>query len=228
MQRKCFHRWNAALISVLALLAWAGPTRAQEPGNEPAAADPAPRGFEPEFIDAESYRDEEVLLYDWPALTTLVRWSAPVAEAINREDGTLSAELLQEFRDRVGELSEAETPAFLSARSDSVRAILERVEARLDSADAMLAESPPSTVADPTGEELPNVSDRERTYATGPTAVTVPAGVDVGVADSLPGARIEGYAGTLTYVDLVAESLAELDGLVHMVRKIREPASRDP
>ncbi|MGH7565628.1 MAG: hypothetical protein ACREK2_02240, partial [Gemmatimonadota bacterium] len=107
MQSKCFRRWNAALIAVLALLAWAGPGRAQEPGNEPAAALPAPRGFEPQFIDAESYRDEEVLLYDWPALTMLVRWSAPLAEAIAREDGTLSAELLKEFRDRVGELSEA-------------------------------------------------------------------------------------------------------------------------
>lgn len=208
-------------------MAWASPMRAQEPDSTPAS-DPSVRGFEPQFIDAESYRNEEVLLYDWPALTMLVRWSAPVAEAIAREDGTLSAELLQEFRDRVRVLSEAEAPPFLSARSDSVRAILERVEARLDNAEAMLAESLPAAVADPTGEELPNVSDRERTYATGPTAVTVPAGVDVGAADSLPGARIDGYAGSPTYVDLVAESLAELDGLVHMVRKIREPASRDP
>jgi hypothetical protein len=145
-----------------------------------------------------------------------------VAEATARDDGTLSAELLEEFRDRVRELSGAETPTFLAARSDSVRAILNRVEARLEDADAMLAESLPSMVADPTGEERPNVSDRERTYATGPTAVTVPAGVGVGDADSLPGARIDGPAGSPTYVDLVAESLAELDGLVHLVRKVGE------
>ncbi|MGH7565869.1 MAG: hypothetical protein ACREK2_03475, partial [Gemmatimonadota bacterium] len=125
-------------------------------------------------------------------------------------------------------LSEAETPPFLAARSDSVRAILGRIEARLDSAEAMLAESLPASVADPTGEELPNVSDRERTYATGPTAVTVPAGVDVGEADSLPGALIEGSAGAPTYVVLITESLVELDGLVHLVRRLEEPTIRDP
>lgn len=228
MQRECFRPWNVTWIALLGMLTWMGPARAQEPRIEPGAADSAPRGFEPRFIDAETYRDGEVLLYDWPALTMLVRWSAPVAEAIAREDGTLSAELLQEFRDRVAKLSEGEPPPFLASRSDSVRAILERVEARLDSADAMLAKSLPATVANPTGEELPNVSDRERTYATGPTAVTVPPGVDVGEADSLPGVRIDGSAGSPTYVDLVAESLTELDGLVHMVRKIREPASPDP
>ena len=218
MRREGFHPWNPTLIAVLSLLVWAGPTSAQEPTD----AEAAPGGFEPRFIDVEAYRNGDVLLYDWPALTALVRWSAPVAEATARDDGTLSAELLEEFRDRVRELSGAETPTFLAARSDSVRAILNRVEARLEDADAMLAESLPSTVADPTGEERPNVSDRERTYATGPTAVTVPAGVGVGDADSLPGARIDGPAGSPTYVDLVAESLAELDGLVHLVRKVGE------
>lgn len=228
MPRECFCPRNAAWIVLLGSLAWTVPLRAQEPQAGPPATPPPPPRFEPRFIDTEAYRGDEVLLYDWPALTQLVRWSAPVAEAIARDDGTLSAELLQEFRDRVGALSEGETPPFLTTQSDSVRAILKRVEARLDRADAMLAESLPATVADPTGEALPNVSDRERTYATGPTAVTVPAGVDVGDADSLPGARIDGSVGSPTYVDLVAESLAELDGLVHMVRKIGEPARKAP
>jgi hypothetical protein len=196
--------------------------------GQEAGETPPERGFEPQFIDAGSYRHEEVLLYDWPALTDLVRWSAPVAEAVARDDGTLSVELLQEFRDRVGELSEAPGPAFLTARSDSVRAVLDRIEARLDSADSMLASALPAVVANPTGEERPNVSDRERTYATGPTAVRVPAGVGVGDSDSLPGARIDGFAGGPTYIDLVAESLSELDALVHLVRKIGTPATRDP
>jgi hypothetical protein len=58
--------------------------------------------------------------------------------------------------------------------------------------------------------------------------VRVPAGVDVGDSDSLPGARIDGSAGSPTYIDLVADSLTELDALVHLVRKIGTPATRDP
>lgn len=223
MRRECFRLGNCALIASFALLL-GGAAQAQESG----APDSSPTGFEPQFIETEALRGEDFLLYDWPALTTLVRWSGPVAEAVARDDGTLSAELVEEFRNRVDELSAAETPPFLAARSDSVRAILGRVVARLESADLMLADSLPLTVANPTGEERPNVSDRERTYATGPTAVTVPAGVDVGEADSLPGASIDGSGGTPTYVDLVAESLVELDGLVHLVRKVGEPATRDP
>jgi hypothetical protein len=221
MSRECFLPAFGLLV-LLAALAPAAVT-----GQEAGEAPPQP-GFEPQFIDAGSYRHEEVLLYDWPALTDLVRWSAPVAEAVARDDGTLTAELLQEFRDRVGNLSEVAEPPFLAARSDSVRAVLDRIEARLDSADSMLGSALPAAVADPTGEERPNVSDRERTYATGPTAVRVPAGVDVGDSDSLPGARIEGSAGRLTYIDLVADSLTELDALVHLVRKIGTPATRDP
>jgi hypothetical protein len=109
-----------------------------------------------------------------------------------------------------------------------VRAVLDRIEARLDGADSLLASSLPAAVVDPTGEERPNVSDRERTYATGPTAVRVPAGVDVGDADSLPGARIDRFAGDPTYIDLVAESLTELDALVHLVRRVGAPATPDP
>ena len=224
MSRECFLR-ASVLLALLAALA-PGSVTGQEAGETGEAA--PERGFEPQFIDAGAYRHEEVLLYDWPALTDLVRWSAPVAEAVARDDGTLTGELLQEFRDRVGELSDTREPAFLAARADSVRAILDRIEARLDSADSMLAIALPAEVADPTGEERPNVSDRDRTYATGPTAVRVPAGVDVGDSDSLPGARIDGSAGGPTYIDLVADSLTELDALVHLVRKIGMPATRDP
>jgi hypothetical protein len=213
---------HAVRVAALALLAWGAPALAQEPTG---AATPAPEvGFEPEFIDPAEYRSDKVLLYDWPALTAIMRWSAPLAEAIAREEGTLEAELLDELRARVETLAGSEPPEFLKARRDSVDAILERVRSRLDAADSMLAESLPADVADPTGEERPNVSDRDRTYATGPTAVRVPAGIDVGEADSLPGASIDG-AGTVTYVDLVTEALVELDGLVHIVRRVGKPAT---
>lgn len=222
MRSECFLRGRLPRIfgiGGLAIVCLARTASGQE-AAEPA--DPAP-GFEPRFIDADSYRDSQVLLHDWPALTDLVRWSAPLAEAISLDDATLPAELVEELRARVGALAEAGPPTFLAARRDSVASILEAVEARLDEADAMLAESLPSDVADPTGEERPNVADRNRTYATGPTAVTVPAGIDVGEADSLPGAEIAAGA-SLTYVDLVAEALEELDGLVHLVRKSGEPS----
>ncbi len=225
MRMECF-RWAAStLIAVAAMAAWTGFAPAQEPAPDAASEE---RGFEPRFIDTSSYRDEQVLLYDWPALTALVRWSAPVAEAVGRDDGTLSAELIQEFRQRVGDLASTEPPEFLAAESDSVRAVLGRIGSWLDSADSMIAGDLPTSIAEPTGEERPNVSDRERTYATGPTAVRVPAGIDVGKADSLPGANIDGAAGEPTYVDLVAESLAELDALVHMLRKLGEPPSEAP
>jgi hypothetical protein len=222
MRSECFlpgrGRRSLLGIGVLSLACLAGPAW----GQEPPAADPAP-GFEPRFIEADSYRDSKVLLHDWPALTDLVRWSAPLAEAISLDDATLPAELLEELRARVEGLAGTGPPAFLAARRDSVAAILDAVQARLDEADAMLAESLPSEVADPTGEERPNVADRDRTYATGPTAVRVPAGIDVGEADSLPGAEIAGGA-TVTYVDLVADALEQLDGLVHLVRKSGAPS----
>jgi hypothetical protein len=225
MRRECFRWSTATLVAVAVAVASAGSAAAQEP----AAGEPAPETrFEPKFIDTSTYRDEQVLLYDWTALTALVRWSAPVAEAVGRDDGTLSAELIQEFRERVGRLAAEGPPAFLAAESDSVRAVLGRIGTWLDSADSMVAGALPATIAEPTGEERPNVSDRDRTYATGPTAVRVPAGIDVGDADSLPGASIDGATGDPTYVDLVAESLTELDQLVHMVRKLGKPASEDP
>ena len=231
MLRECLRAAAATTIAVAAIALWAAPGRAQ--GGAGGEAAPAERGFEPQFIDTASYRDGQVLLYDWPALTALVRWSAPVAEAVGRDDGSLSAELIQEFRDRVGELAAADSPEFLAAESDSIAATLSRIGTWLDSADSMAAASLPASIAEPTGEERPNVTDRERTYATGPTAVRVPAGIGVGEADSLPGASIGGAGGQLTYVDLVAESLGELDALVHMVRKIgrapsEAPGSREP
>jgi hypothetical protein len=220
MRSECFLRIGGLRIlgiGGLATLCLAGPAAGQE-GATPADS---AAGWEPRFIDADSYRDTQVLLHDWPALTALVRWSAPLAEAISLDEATLPAELVVEFRVRVGALAEAGPPTFLAARRDSVASILEAVEARLDEADAMLADSLPADVADPTGDERPNVADRDRTYATGPTAVRVPAGVDVGEADSLPGAEIAG-GPAVTYVDLVAEALEELDGLVHLVRKSGE------
>ena len=223
MRSECFLRRDRARgvlgIGVLAVACLAGPAVAQEPVASPA--EPAP-GFEPRFIETDSYRDSQVLLHDWPALTDLVRWSAPLAEAISLDDATLPTGLLEELRVKVEQLSEAGPPAFLASRRDSIASILDAVESRLDEADAMLAESLPSDIADPTGEERPNVADRDRTYATGPTAVTVPAGIDVGEADSLPGAEIDG-GGTVTYVDLVAQALEELDGLVHLVRRSGGP-----
>lgn len=228
MYREGFRRplgRRAAVIVGLAILACGTPLRAQEAApSEPSP----PGGFEPAFIDTAEYRGEQILLYEWPELTRLVRWSAPVAEAIAREDGTLSSDMLEEFRERVESLAASDPPPFLAARRDSVRSILDGVQARLDAADSMLAESLPADVADPTGDERPNVSNRDRTYATGPTAVRVPAGIDVGEADSLPGASIDDSAGALTYVDLVSEALAELDGLVHLVRRLEKPPSEDP
>ena len=218
MQTECLRGSKPTLLAIAVLAVWTVPALAQEP----VAPEPAPErpGFEPRFIDTSSYRDDQVLLYDWPALTALVQWSAPVAEAVGRDDGTLSAELIQEFRGRVRQLAASGPPAFLGAESDSIGAVLGRIESWLDSADSMVVRALPSSIAEPTGEDRPNVTDRERTYATGPTAVRVPAGIDVGEADSLPGARIDGAFGEATYVDLVAESLAELDALVHMVRKL--------
>ena len=223
MMRKCLRAIGTTLSAAALAAVWPSPAGAQEAGEAGAPG----RGFEPQFIDTASYRDEQVLLYDWPELTELVRWSGAVAEAVGRDDGTLSAELIQDLRERVGALAAADPPDFLGAKSDSVRATLGRIEARLDSADSMAAAALPASIADPTGEERANVSDRERTYATGPTAVRVPAGVDVGEADSLPGASLSA-PGELTYVDLVAESLAELDALVHLVRKLGKPASEAP
>jgi hypothetical protein len=226
MHTECFRGSKPTLIAIAALAVWSSSALAQEP----AAAEPPSeqRGFEPRFIDTSSYRDEQVLLYDWPALTALVRWSAPVAEAVGRDDGTLSAELIQEFRERVRQLALSGQPAFLGTQSDSVGVVLGRIGTWLDSADSMVAGALPASIAEPTGEERPNVSDRDRTYATGPTAVRVPAGIDVGEADSLPGASIDGASGEPTYVDLVAASLAELDALVHMVRKLGAPPTGDP
>lgn len=220
MRAVCFHL--SALALLVPGLTVAGLARAQEPGSEAS-----PAAFEPRFIDAGAYRDGQVLLYDWPALTGLVRWTAPVAEAVARSDGTLPAELLQEFRERVALLAASEPPGFMTARRDSVGVILRAVEARLDRAESMLAEALTAEIAAPTGGDRPNVSNRDRTYATGPTAVRVPAGVDVGDADSLPGAEL-GESGGENYVDLVSAALDELDALVHLVRKVGESASGDP
>ena len=224
MAPECFPLRELTLALLLCGIV-AAPAGAQD--AEPAAA-PAGVSFEPRFIDPGAYRDDQVLLYDWPALTRLVRWTGPVAQAVADPDSTLSTELLAEFREKVAALAEDDPPAVLAAREDSVRVILRSVEHRLDRAEAMLAEALPGRIAQPTGEDRPNVSDRERTYATGPTAVRVPAGVDVGDADSLPGAQLAGSTGAENYLDLVAAALDDLDALVHLVRKAGAPASEAP
>lgn len=225
MPLECFPLRELTLALVLSGFVAAGSARAQDPAGEPAA--PPPAGFEPRFIDADTYRDEQVLLYAWPSLTRLVRWSAPVAQAVAEPDSTLSPELIQEFRQRVAALAEEDPPPFLAARRDSVRMVLRAVEARLERAEAMLAESLPARIARPTGQDRPNLPDRDRTYATGPTAVRVPAGVGVGEADSLPGAEL-GSTGGENYVDMVAAALDELDTLVHLIRKVGVTTSEGP
>ena len=227
MRLECFPLRELTLALVLSGFVAAGPARAQDPTGEPAVT-PPPAGFEPRFIDADTYRDDQVLLYAWPALTRLVRWSAPVAQAVAEPDSTLSPELIQDFRQRVIALAEEEPPTFLAAQRDSVRTVLRAVEARLDQAEAMLTESLPARIAQPTGQDRPNVPDRDRTYATGPTAVRVPAGVGVGEADSLPGAELEGSNGGENYVDMVAAALDEMDTLVHLVRKVGATTSEAP
>ncbi|HUF89570.1 MAG TPA: hypothetical protein VMR66_06280 [Gemmatimonadota bacterium] len=227
MRLECFPPRGLTLALVLAGFVAAAPARAQDPAGEPVAT-PPPVRFEPRFIDAGTYRDDQVLLYDWPALTRLVRWSARVAQTVAEPDSTLAPDLIQEFRQRVVALAEEDPPAFLGTGRDSVRMVLSAVEARLERAEAMLAESLPARIARPTGQDRPNAPDRDRTYATGPTAVRVPAGVGVGEADSLPGAELAGSAGGENYLELVAAALDELDALVHLVRKAGPTTSEAP
>jgi hypothetical protein len=227
MTSECLPRRALGLALFLAALSPALVARAQDPSTEPGDSVPSVR-FQPRFIDAAEYRDGQVLLYDWPRLTRLVRWAAPVAQAVAEPDSTLSAELLGEFRARVTGLADEGPPAFMAGNADSIRAVLEGIAADLDRAESMLAETLPGEIAVPTGGERANVSDRDRTYATGPTAVRVPAGVGVGESDSLPAARLAGTTGEANYVDLIASALDRLDALVHLVRKLGESTPETP
>ncbi len=198
----------------------------------PAAAQVSPPGgagperFAPRYIDPAGYRsDEGALLRDWPALARLVVWSRGLEQAVADADETLSAELVTGFRARVDSLAGAPVPPFLGARADSVRAVLTRVQADLEKAEERLAPLPPAPAPEPTGGRASNEADRQRTLITGNTAVTVPAGVAVGQADTLPEAEpVEGAEGRETYVDLVARALVDLDGLVHLTRTVGRPA----
>lgn len=175
--------------------------------------------FTRRHIDAQARRSHRVLLRDWPELTRLLAWSRRLETAVTAEDQTLSAELVEEFRARVDTLASRPVPEFLAARSDSVEATFASIRSRLDRAGEAL-EARPASVRPEEGT-APNASDRKRTLVTGETSVTVPSGVAVGDRDTLPRARIEG-GETGNYVDLVALALADLDRLVHLVRKTRQ------
>ncbi|MDX1624236.1 MAG: hypothetical protein R3199_09670 [Gemmatimonadota bacterium] len=210
------------LLAVLALIALAAPASAQEPASEEREAP----GFERKYIDASAYRGDPVLLRDWPALSRTLQWTRRLEAAVAQDDRTLSADLIEGFRARIDSLERSPRPAFLETRADSVDTALGSIRARLDSAEASLAALPPE--AKPTGEEADNAPDRQRTLVTGNTAVTVPAGVRVGEADTLPAAELEGEPEN--FVDHLALALAGLDRLVHLVRTAGpdEGSAREP
>jgi hypothetical protein len=199
MRLESFLRWNGARsvlgIGVLAVVCLAGSASAQEPAGTPA--EPAP-GFEPRFIDADSYRDSQVLLHDWPALTDLVRWSVPLAEAISLDDATLpAAEEFGESRTAGGGRS-----ACLPGARGFRRLDPDAVEAR--STRPTRCSSKRRTSLTRSGG-TPNVADRDRTYAHSPTAGRCRR-ASMGEADSLPGPGSR--RGTVTYGS-VAEALEE-------------------
>lgn len=213
-------RFPPILATALAISAVAVAPAVAQTGDEPAER-PERRGFERRYIDADAYRSDRVLLRDWPALERLLAGSRALEAAVAGDDQTLSAELLAEFRARVDSLSESPLPDFLAARADTVRAAIEAIGASIDRAEASLDTIPPR--ARPTGGEGVNAPERQRTLVTGNTAVTVPAGVEVGGRDTLPTAEVGGEPRT--FVDLVALALADLDRLVHLVRTAGEPLS---
>lgn len=178
--------------------------------------------FERRYIDASEYRGEGVLLADWPALSRLVAWSSGLETVVAEEDATVSDTLIIEFRARVDSLERDSLPAFLVGRRDSIRSAIFAIETALDVAEERLEAAPPE--ARPTGAEGVNAPDRQRTLVTGNTAVTVPAGVAVGDADSMPEAEID--APGETYFDAVARALAGLDRLVHLMRAVDAPTTR--
>ena len=193
----------------------AGLLIAAPPLHAQIAEDPDTLRFERRYLDASAYRSERVLLHDWPALTRLVRWSSRVETALSEENATLSADLLAEFRARADSLFATSVPKFLETEADSARAHLAAIDSLLERAESSLAALPSPTVS---GEESPNVTGRQRTLVTGRTAVTVPAGVEVGEGDSLPTAELP--EEELNFTDYIALALTELDGLVHLVREV--------
>jgi hypothetical protein len=174
-----------------------------------------PPGFRRQYLEVEIYRNQKVLLRDWPALSRLVAWSAALEEAVAEEADTLSTEMFEEFRARADSLAGQPLPLFFTDEAaDSVRATLEELVAILGAADSALGVAPEAPERK-SGEQL-NTPIEERTLVTGNTAVTVPAGVAVGEVDSLPSAELR--PEELNFVDRLTLALTVVDRLVHQTR----------
>jgi hypothetical protein len=188
-------------------------------------APPPLKSFERKYIDAARYRQDQVQLYDWQALTELVVWSRHLESAVAQSDQTLAGELIDEFARRVDSLQAHPVPDFLEGRADSVRAALTAIDSALERAEAAVAALPQPEVTPQAGNASAD-PQRQRTLVTGSTAVTVPAGVAVGSErDSLPTVAFE--AGeSVNFVDLVVLALLELDRVVHLTRTAGAEARR--
>lgn len=209
--------WKLLVTVAMVASLPASPALAQE-------EDPRPGGFQRQYLEVESYRSDVSTLRGWPSLGGLVRWSRELERAVAEDDQTLSGELLQVFRSKADSLADEPLPAFLKPSADSVAAALDSLKAHLDRADAWLEALPPAPEV--TEGEAANEAGRQRTLVTGNTAVTVPAGVQVGTLDSLPTAELPGEEEN--FVDLVNLALADLDRLVHLVRTTGSPPGAEP
>lgn len=195
------------LVVILISLVFVPQMRGQESEDRP--------GFRRQYLEVEAYRNQKILLRDWPALSRLVAWSATVEESVAQQADTLSTAMFEEFRVRADSLATQPLPPFFNPdAADSVRATLEQLVSTLGEADSLMGEAP-ETPARVAGEQL-NAPAEERTLVTGNTAVRVPAGVAVGEADSLP--RVELGPEELNFVDRLTLALTALDRLVHLTR----------
>ena len=209
------------LVAMLASLIVVSPTLGQESEDPP--------GFRRQYLEVEAYRNQKVLLRDWPALSRLVAWSATLEETVAEEADTLSTEMFEEFRARADSLAGQPLPPFFTGEAaDSVRVTLEELVAILGAADSALGAAPEAPERMP-GEQL-NTPTEERTLVTGNTAVTVPAGVAVGDVDSLPSAKLG--PEELNFVDRLTLALTAVDRLVHLTRAVggdqADAANREP
>lgn len=211
---------SSRLFWALTLCVVARPLAAQTAEESPQE----PAGFQRRYLDPVELRDARPQLRDWPALSRLVLWADGLETALAEDDRTLTGELLAEFRSRVDSLAAGPLPPVLAERADTVGAVLRSLTADLDRADQALAALPPPPAT--TGDEAPNAPEQQRTLVTGRTAVTVPSGVQVGEADSLPTAALED--GGLNFLDLMALALADLDRLVHLTRTAGAPTTDPP
>lgn len=209
--------WKLLVTVAMVASLPAGPALAQ-------GEDPRPGGFQRQYLEVETYRSGVSTLRGWPSLGGLVRWSRELERAVAEDDQTLSGELLQVFRSKADSLADEPLPAFLEPSADSVAAAFDSLKAHLDRADAWLEALPPAPEV--TEGEAANEAGRQRTLVTGNTAVTVPAGVQVGTLDSLPTAELPGEEEN--FVDLVNLALADLDRLVHLVRTTGSPPGAEP